>query len=302
MEFGVMLPHYRPVASAWAITRMAQAAEDMGYDSVWVTDLITVPNNAVARFGPTFYESLTVLAFVAGITRTIHLGSSVVALPFRNPIHLAKVASSIDSLSQGRLILGVGSGGADSEARQLGVLGRAPGNRSDEAIRILKELWTNDNPSIQSANYQLSDIQFEPKPVQKPHIPIWIGGNSRRALKRVVEFGNVWHPVRASVEFLTEMTPQLRRLSEHSGRDPKEIGIAPRHPMKIVSDQFSSSEDLPLLGTVEKVVENVERLRGAGVSYLVMDTFSIPELYHETPDSILTTLERFAAEVIPRFR
>ena len=115
MKFGIMLPHYRHVASTEAITRLGKEAEDMGYDSVWVTDLIIVPKDFVDRFGSVFYESLTVLAFVAGITSTIRLGSSVIVLPYRNPIHLAKVASTIDSLSHGRLILGVGIGGAESQ-------------------------------------------------------------------------------------------------------------------------------------------------------------------------------------------
>ena len=301
LKFGMMLPHYRPVASTGAITRFAKEAEDMGYDSVWVTGLITVPNYVVDRFGPPFYESLTVLAYVAGFTSTVRLGSSVIGLPLRNPIHLAKVASSIDSLSQGRLILGVGTGEAGSEARQLGVPGGEIGDRSDEAIRIFKELWTNDNPSIQSKNYQLSDIQFVPKPVQKPHLPIWIGGNSRRALRRAVEFGDAWHPSRASVECLAEMTPHLWRLAERAGRDPQEIGITTRQPMKIVSDPGLSSGEWPLIGTAENVIDQVGRFRDAGVGCLVMDTFGNPELYGETADSILTTMERFATEVIPRF-
>ena len=301
MKFGMMLPHYRPVASTEAITRFAKEAEDMGYDSVWVTDLIAVPNFVIDRFGPAFYESLTVLSFVAGLTNRIRLGSSVIALPFRNPIYMAKVASSIDSLSQGRLILGVGIGGAESEARQLGVPGGEIGDRSDEAMRIFEELWTSDNPSIQSKNYQLSDFQFYPKPVQKPHLPIWIGGNSRRALRRVVEFGDAWHPARASLEFLVEMMPQLWRLAERAGRDPQEIGIAPRQPMKIVSDPALSNGEWPLVDTVQNVIDNVGRFRDAGVGYLVMDTFGSPELYGETADSILATMERFATEVIPHF-
>ena len=148
------------------------------------TDLIILPPDYSERFGPVFYESLTVLAFVAGFTSTIRLGSSVIVLPYRNPIHLAKVVSSIDSLSHGRLMLGVGVGGAETEFRQLGAPWEERGDRSDEAIRIFNELWTNDHPSIQTKNYQLSDIDFYPKPVQKPHLPLWIGGSSRRALRR----------------------------------------------------------------------------------------------------------------------
>ena len=215
---------------------------------------------------------------------------------------MAKVASTIDSLSHGRLIFGVGIGGVESEFSQIGASWRERGDLSDEAIRIFKELWTIDDPSIQSKNYQVSEIQFYPKPVQKPHLPIWIGGNSRLALRRVVEFGDVWHPSRVSLDLLAEMTPRLWGLAERAGRDPKEIGIALREPVKIVSDPSLYSNELPLLGTVEKVVGNLEGFRDAGVGYLVMDTFyGIPELHGETVDSILRTMERFATEVIPQF-
>ena len=302
MKFGIMLPHYRQVASTEAITRFAKEAEDMGYDSVWVTDQIIVPNGDVDRFGPVFYESLTVLAFVAGITSTIRIGSSVIVLPYRNPIHVAKVASTIDSLSHGRLILGVGIGGVESEFRQIGASWEERGELSDEAIRIFKELWTSDQPSVRSKNYQLSEIQFYPKPVQKPHLPLWIGGDTRRALRRVVEFGDVWHPSRTNLDLLAEMTPRLWKLAERAGRDPQEIGIAVRQPLKIGSDSAISTNEWPLLGTVKTVVDNVAGFRNAGVGYLVMDTFyGIPELHGETVDSILATMERFATEVIPQF-
>ena len=301
MKFGVMLPHYRHVASTEAITRLGKEAEDMGYDSVWVTDLIVIPPDYV-DFGPVFYESLTVLAFVAGLTSTIRLGTSIIVLPYRNPIHLAKVASTIDALSQGRLILGLGVGGVESEFRQLGAPWEERGDRSDEAIRIFKELWTSENPSIQTKNYRVSDIAFYPKPVQKPHLPLWIGGNSRRALRRVVEFGDVWHPTGVKPDVLAEMTPRLWRLAERAGRDPREIGIALRQPLKIVSDPALSNDEWPLVGTVKQVIDNVAEFRDAGVGHLVMDTFyGLPELHGETEDSILATMERFATEVFTQF-
>ena len=302
MKFGIMLPHYRQAASTEEITRFAIEAEDMGYDSAWVTDQIIVPNIEIDRFGPVYYECLTVLAYVAGLTKRIRLGSSVVVLPYRNPIYLAKIASTIDSLSDGRLMLGVGAGAVESEFRQISAPWEDRGERSDEALRIMKELWTNDAPSIQSKNYQFSDIQFYPKPAQKPHLPLWIGGNTRRALRRVVEFGDVWHPVRAHLDLLAERTPQLWRLAERAGRDPKEIGIAVREPVKIVSDSSQGSDAWPLLGTVDELIEYIGGYRDAGVGYLVMDTFyGIPELHGETADDMLTTMERFAKEVMPHF-
>ena len=152
MKFGIMLPHYRTVASTEAINKMAKRTEELGYDSIWATDLIMVPHVALALFGPSFYEATAVLSYVAGITSKIRIGASVIALPFRNPIHMAKVASTIDALSNGRFILGVGLGGPASESLQMGKIGEnmgaTRGVRSDEAMRIFKEMWTSDNPTV----------------------------------------------------------------------------------------------------------------------------------------------------------
>ena len=302
MKFGIMLPHYGHVASTEAIVEMAKAAEAMGYDSLWVTDQIIVPNQDVDRFGPTFFECLTVLSFVAACTENIQLGSSIIVLPYRNPIEVAKVTATIDALSHGRLIVGVGIGGVESEFRNIGVAWEDRGERSDEALRIIKELWTSDKPRFDGSHYKFSDIQFHPKPVQKPHPPLWVGGNTRRALRRVVEFGDVWHPSRAKVELLTERTPQLRSIAERAGRDPGEIGISVRQPLRIDQDATQAVDAWPLVGTVDKVIESVEAFGDAGVEHLVMDTFyGIPELHGETYDDIMRTMEVFASDVVPRF-
>ena len=306
MKFGIMLPHYRTVASTEAINKMAKRTEELGYDSIWVTDLIMVPHVALALFGPSFYEATAVLSYVAGITSKIRIGASVIALPFRNPIHMAKVASTIDALSNGRLILGVGLGGPASESLQMGKIGEnmgaTRGVRSDEAIRIFKEMWTSDNPTVDTENYRITDIYVEPRPVQKPHMPIWVGGNTQRALRRTVEFGEVWHPARAPLEFVADMASRLRRIAERPGRDPAEIGVAPRQPMKIGSDPALRNHDTPLLGTAQEVIDAVGRFRDIGAEYLVLDTFSVPALYGETADDCLETVERFAAEVMPHFK
>ena len=203
MKFGIMLPHYRPVASTEAIAKMAKRAEELGFDSVWVTDLIAVPNIAYDRFGPIFYEATTVLSYVAGITNTVRLGGSVFALPFRNAIHMAKIAASIDALSHGRLILGVGVAGAQSEMLEMGVRddgrGMKRGERADEALRIFQEVWTSDNPSVNTENYLISDFQMLPKPVQKPGIPhlgrrqLTTGPEADRRVRGGLESGQTNH-------------------------------------------------------------------------------------------------------------
>lgn len=176
------------------------------------------------------------------------------------------------------------------------------GDYADEALRIFKELWTSQAPRFDGKYYQIADVQCLPRPVQQPHPPLWVGGNSRRAMRRAAEFGDVWHPSRADLALLTDMVPRLRTLVARAGRQPQDIGIAVRQPMKIVPDHAPSPRAWPLFGTAQAVTDGVGRFREVGVSHLVLDTFySIPEFDYETVDTMLETMERFASTVMPYF-
>ena len=312
MKFGVMLPHYRQVASTDSIYRVAQEAESMGFHSVWVSEHIAVPDGDVDRFGKGYYDMFTVLGYVAAITRRVLLGTSIVILPFRPPLHVAQLAATVDQLSKGRLILGVGVGSTEAEFSPLGASWDERGPITDESIQVLKHVWTVDQPNFQGRYFQFSAINSYPTPVQRPHPPIWIGGGSRRAIRRAAEYGDAWHPSRPSFEHLAESLPRLRRLAERAGRDPGGIEVAVRHPLKLVDrapgpmqasvGQVGAPDVWPLVDTPERVIEGVGRFQELGVSHLVMDTFySIPELDNETVDSVLSTMEGFARHVIPQF-
>ena len=297
-----MLPHYRQVASTDAIARVAREAERLGYDSVWVSDQIIVLDEDAERFGEVFYDSMSVLAYVSACTSKVMLGTSVIVLPYRNPVHLAKVTATVDSLSRGRLLLGVGVGGVNAEFRALSAPWEDRGKHTDESLRVLRELWTNNAPHFQGSYYNFAEIQFYPKPVQRPYPPLWIGGDTPRALRRVAEFGDVWHPGRSSPEMLAEWLPRMRKLAQDAGRDPLEIGIAPRQPMKIVTDGSQALDEWPLFGTVEKLIDSVGRFQEVGAGHLVMDTFyGMPELLDETVDGMIATMEHFASAVMPHF-
>ena len=297
-----MLPHFRHVASTEAIATVAQEAERLGYDSVWVSDKIIVLDEYAECVGEVFYDSMSVLAYVSAHTSHIMLGTSVIVLPYRNAVHLAKVAATVDSPSHGRLLLGVGVGWLNAEFSALGASWQDRGKHTDESLRVLRELWTNDAPRFQGSYYNFADIQFYPKPVQRPYPPLWIGGNTPRALRRVAEFGDVWHPTWTSPEMLDEWLPRMRKLARDAGRDPLEIGIAPRQAMKIVSDGSAALEEWPLVGNVEKLIDSVRRFQEIGVGHLVMDTFyGMPEVLGESVDSIIATMEHFASAVMPHF-
>ena len=233
MKFGIMLHHYRQVASVDGILRVAQEAESMGYHSIWTSDHIVVPSGFEERFGKGYYDALSVLGYVSAVTKRVRLGTSIVIVPLRHPLQLAQVAATVDQLSKGRLILGLGVGSAEPEYHALGALWEERGAVTDEALQVLKHVWTVESPNYQGHYFNFVDINSFPPPVQRPHPPIWIGGGSLRSIRRAAEYGDAWHPTRPSFEHLAQGVPRLRRQLRRAGRDPDAIEIAVRHPMKV---------------------------------------------------------------------
>ena len=303
MQFGLSLPHFWQVASPEAIRRVAQRAEYLGYDGIWVSDHIVIPDSAVDRFGSVFYEPLTVLGFAAACTSTIRLGTTVLIVPYRNPLVAAKVLSTLDVLSGGRVTVGLGVGWTEDEFKALGVPFKERGALSDEYIAVLKMLWTQDKPAFHGQYVHFDHIAFEPKPVQKPHIPIWIGGNSKRAIRRAVALGDGWHPTRPLVGDVKAGVAYLREVCAQRGRDPSSLMIAVRQPLKFYNGVEGSVKRRPLLGSTKKIIDDLGQYRDVGVQYVMLDTFySAAELAHETVESMLETIERVAADVMPKIR
>jgi probable F420-dependent oxidoreductase len=301
MLFGLSLPHFRQVASAEAIRQVAQRAEQLGYDGIWVSDHIVIPASAVQRFGSMFYEPLTVLGYAAACTTRVRLGTTVIILPYRNPLVAAKVMATLDVLSGGRVTAGMAVGWTEDEFKALGVPFTERGALSDEYIAALKVLWTQDKPVFRGQYVQFENIAFEPKPVQKPHIPIWIGGNSKRAIRRAVALGDCWHPTRPQVGDVKAGVTYLHEVCAQRGRDPGSLTIAVRQPLKFYDGAEAAARRRPLLGSVQKIIDDIGHYREAGVQYIVLDTFySAPELEHQTVEGMFETIDRFAADVMPK--
>src|SRR5262245_34327560 len=158
MRFGVTLPNYRRLANAENIRRTAQRCEELGFDSLWVTDHVVMPDAYRELFGATVYDPLSVLAFVAGLTRRVELGTAVLVIPYRNPVVVAKQLATIDNLSDGRLVLGAGVGWAREEFEALGLAYDERGPITDEYLRVILELWSNDKPSFAGRYVRLHDV------------------------------------------------------------------------------------------------------------------------------------------------
>jgi len=210
VHFGVILPNYGEGSSPDGIRRAAEAAEELGFDSVWTTEHILVGREAVNPYGRV-YDPLVTLGWIAGWTERVKLGTSIVLVPLHNPMHLAKQVATLQELSGGRVTLGVGMGWHRDEFEFLGVEFAGRGRRGDEAIRVLRALWSGER-DFEGRFWSFRDATAEPHPSPQPEI--WVGGSSERAIRRARELGDVWHPSRGSdaehVRQVKERYPEQR--------------------------------------------------------------------------------------------
>jgi probable F420-dependent oxidoreductase len=210
VHLGVILPNFGEGSSPQGIRRIAEAAEELGLDSVWATEHVIVGPEAVNPYGRV-YAPLVTLGWISGYTERVALGTSIVLVPLRHPVHLAKEAATVQELSGGRLVLGVGVGWHEDEFGFLGEEFRGRDRRADEAIRLMRALWSGER-EFHGERWSFEDATFGPLPQPVPEI--WVGGSSGRAIRRAVELGHVWHPSRGSdpdhVRSIKKRHPDLR--------------------------------------------------------------------------------------------
>ena len=199
MQFGISVPNNQGISSVRGLIDVARDAEQLGYHSVWVSEHLFHASYVAARLGDKpYHEALVVLTAIATVTERVRLGTSVLVLPWHHPARLAKQIASLDELSGGRVVLGIGVAQTEDEFANLGVPYANRGAVTDETIDALRVLWEQDVPAFSGAHYSFSGLRFAPKPLQS-RLPILIGGNSPRALRRVREKGDGWHAMSLSV-------------------------------------------------------------------------------------------------------
>jgi probable F420-dependent oxidoreductase len=232
------------MGSAAAVRQIGGLAEELGYDAIVTGDHIAIPKEIKATYPyskmsrsmgvePTavfttidWIDSFTVLAMLVPVTETVRLGTSVTIVPYRHPLDMARVLASLDQASRGRVIFGAGVGWMREEFELLGLRFEERGAQTDEYLRVMQAVWTEDHPRFQGKYVQIDkDLHFAPKPYQKPHPPIWVGGESKPALRRIVEFGAGWHIGLVEIEDLRPRFDELRGLMEAGGRSYDDLEI-----------------------------------------------------------------------------
>ena len=308
--FGTSMPSRGPLANPENLKSLAQRAEGLGFDSIWVSDHIILPRqvesfypyaaDGVATFRPdeAYYEPIAALNFLAGCTDKVRLGTHVLILPYRNPVLTAKLLSTLDVLSGGRVTLGIGVGWMEEEFQALGLDTYSHrGAVTDEYIQLFKELWTKDNPEFQGEHYQISGAGFQPKPAQKPHPPIWVGGHTGPAIRRAAKYGDGWMPIGQrppailEPEEMAEKIARLRRLTVRAGR--------PEDAVSLVFSTSVSFQDDPgqhrrmMSGIPEQIAADLRQYQDLGVRDFIIGFDG------DSSASLDENMERFTSEVVP---
>jgi probable F420-dependent oxidoreductase len=270
MELGCHLPTQGPLATADAVTSFCRAAEARQVASLWVSDHVIFPRHEApgypgGRFphppDRAYLEPVIVLAAAAVCTQRARLGASVFILGHRHPIVMAKMLTSIDALSNGRLICGVGVGWWKEELEMLGVPFHQRGRQADEILRAFKILWSEKNPTLDGEFFRFRELGFEPKPVQKPHPPIWVGGDSPGAFRRVVAHGDGWHATSKTPAQLREALVQLRAAADKARRPFDSIEISLRFGIT----------DAMLAPGKQALVDVLAEYKRMGVTHVVLE-------------------------------
>jgi alkanesulfonate monooxygenase SsuD/methylene tetrahydromethanopterin reductase-like flavin-dependent oxidoreductase (luciferase family) len=247
MQLGVNVPNFGPGTDPGVLREAARLAEDLGLGVLMVSDHVAVTPDVAERYPEPFYEPFTTLSWLAGLTTTVRLGTTVLVLPYRHPLLVARMAANLHQLSGGRFVLGVGVGWARQEFEALGVPFTARGRLTDECLGILRE--------GRDAGHHVGDV------------PLWIGGHSEAALRRAVRFGDAWHPLRLSLPYMRAV---LRRHTLP--------GFAPRIALRVTSAPVDAPDRPAGAGTVEQILDDLDQLRLMGADTVVLDP------YHGDPE------------------
>lgn len=289
MDYGLCLPNIRDVASAELIEASAALVERLGWSSVWTTDHLLVEHASAAEYGTTF-EAIETLAWVGARHERLRLGTSVLVVPMRNAVVLAKELATLDALSRGRIVAGVGVGWNEIEFGNVGVADRfhVRGAYLDETIRLWRHLWSGSQEPFEGRFHRFRDFVFNPLPAQGASLPIVVGGGSPAAVRRAATLGDGYHSTSLGPEGYEKRLGDLRRASDAAGRPMPALSARLRVQLGV-----EGGSGYALRGSADAIAADLRRFGQLGVSEVA--------LFFDEPsaDAILVAIERFDREVRP---
>ena len=253
MRLGVNVPNFGPGTEPGVLRCWAQTVEGLGFDLLMISDHVAVTPDVAEQYPTPFYEPFTTLAWLAGITGRVRLGTTVLIVPYRHPLLIARMAANLNDLSGGRLVLGVGAGWAAQEFGALGVPFRQRGKLTDDYLRAVRAAWADD------ADYRGGQI------------PIWVGGNSDAGVRRAVNLGEAWHPLRFTMPWLREAVDRMTALAGEQRRPVP--GLVPRIALRLAEAPVTGPGRLAGEGTIDQVLDDLAQLRLLGADTVVLDPF-----------------------------
>jgi probable F420-dependent oxidoreductase len=271
LKVGINLLNFGPGATPENLFEGARVAEALGYHFVAVSDHVALTKDVYSQYPAPFYDPFTLLAWLSGVTRNVELATTVAILPYRNPLHVARIGACIDRLSGGRFVLGVGVGWAREEFEALGIPFGSRGAIADEYLEALIALWTRDEASYRGKFVKFESVQTGPRPVRAPHPPIWVGGSSDAAMKRAILHGDAWHPIRVRISWLEEKSSELAAMAEAMGRPTPRL--CPRILLRPTEEPLDEKRRAGE-GTLEQIHADFAALRKLGCPYVLLDFFT----------------------------
>jgi len=282
MKVGMFLPQFGEYATKENILYIAKEAEKEGVDSLWVLDRLLWPLKPKTPYAathdgtlPVEYQNvldpLTTLTYVAGVTERILLGTSIIDMFFQNPVQLGKRFATLDVLSDGRTIAGLGIGWSKDEYEVSGVPYKDKGTRADEFLQVLKKIWTDEIVEFKGQFYNIPASKIGPKPLQEPHPSILLGGFSQKTFSRIVNYANGWIGIAGfgPLEQLEQMINGLKESTRKLDKDPSNIGIYIGSYPNVLESPVSSNETRsPMTGTIEQIGSDIEQIKAMGTNHI----------------------------------
>ncbi|MGK4580701.1 TIGR03619 family F420-dependent LLM class oxidoreductase [Kitasatospora sp. HPMI-4] len=301
MKFGVNVPNYGAGTSPQSIARWAGHLEGLGYHHLMLSDHVAITPEVQQLFAAPFYDPFTTLAWLAGTTERISLGTTVAILPYRHPVHLARVIANIDQISGGRFIFGAAAGWAPREFAVLNTPYRRRGEVSDEYLEVIRACWSDTTASYDGRHVSFRQLATEPLPVRRPDgrtmPPVWIGGHSHGAMRRAVRLGDAWHPTSVTGAWLTEIgLPTLRKIAADHDR-PVPV-LNPRIKLRITDGDLGHYRVLGE-GSLDQIRRDLDLLQRLGAQSVVLDpTYPGEPRGHARAEADLKALELLAERVL----